>query len=128
MSALKPYAIWTDDCQGKKDFDGPLIWISTRYWPGPEGGGSMLVEIRPGSDVKISTLPYGSKPSAHSAIHLRLGPQEQDDGGGDYLIWREEEFWGDTEDAVKAQVEAWYSEQMNAVVALLGGISAFHKG
>ena len=127
MDALKPYATWTDDCQGKKDFDGPLISISTRYWPGPEGGGSMFVENKPGTAPKISTVPYGPKPSAHSAIHLRLGPAEKDDGGGEYLIWREKEFDGDTEDAVKTQVEAWCSEQMNAVVALMGGISAFHK-
>lgn len=30
-------ARWTDDCQGKKDFDGTIIDISSRYWP--RGGG-----------------------------------------------------------------------------------------
>ena len=125
---LKPYATWTDDCQGQKDFDGPLIWISTRYWPGPEGGGSMLIENRPRALLKISTVPYGPKPSAHSAIHLRLGPAEADDGGGEYLVWREKEFEGNTETEVKTLVEAWCSEQMNDVVTLLGGISSFHKG
>ena len=30
---LPPYFEWTDDSQGKKDYDGPLLSVSTRYWP-----------------------------------------------------------------------------------------------
>ena len=30
-------AKWTDDCQGKKDYDGKILCLSTRYWP--RGGG-----------------------------------------------------------------------------------------
>jgi hypothetical protein len=127
MTELKPYAQWTNDCQGKKDFDGPILSLSTRYWPGPEGGGTIVIITPPVGPVEISTVPYGARPSAHSAIHLRLGPQEPHDGGGDYRVWREAEFSGDTEAEVMAQVEAWGSEQMRQIVNLLGGILEFRK-
>lgn len=26
--------VWTDDCQGKKDYDGSLVRVTSRYWPG----------------------------------------------------------------------------------------------
>jgi hypothetical protein len=123
---LKAYAYWTHDCQGKQDFDGPLLSVSTRYWPGPEGGGFMMVNNGPGG-AQISTKPYGKQPSAHSSIILRLGPKEPNDGGGEYLVWREKEFSAPTEAEVKAEVEAWAAEQMVAVVALLGGIAQFKK-
>jgi len=124
---LKPYAGWTNDCQGKQDFDGPIISISTRYWPGPEGGGGMLVHTHPNKLPEISTVPYGSKPSAHSAIILRLGPPKTNDGGGDYLIWKERGFEADTEAQVKAaSVEQWCQEQIREIVSLLGGVDTFH--
>ena len=34
---LKVSARWTNDCSGKKDFDGRIVDLSTRYWP--RGGG-----------------------------------------------------------------------------------------
>lgn len=34
---MKIDAKWTPDCQGKKDYDGQILSISTRYWP--SGGG-----------------------------------------------------------------------------------------
>ena len=43
---MQPYAMWTDDCQGKKDYDGNMVSISTRYWPGPSGGGNDDVQYR----------------------------------------------------------------------------------
>lgn len=122
---LKPYAMWTDDCQGKKDFDGPLISISTRYYPGPDGGGFMVVKNYPGKPLGISEAPYGPKPTARSAVILNLGPCSANDGGGDALTWREMKFAGDTEADVKAQVEAWTVQQMRDIVNLFGGIKAF---
>lgn len=126
MTDRTPYAMWTDDCQGKKDFDGPIISLSTRYWPGPEGGGSMMVSNVAGK-VTIGTLPYGPRPSAHALIHLNIGPREDDDGGGGYLIWREKSFEADTEAAIKVEVEVWAKEQMKAIIALLGGESSFRE-
>ena len=121
---MQPYAMWTDDCQGKKDFDGPLLSVSTRYWPGPGGGAAMLVHVGP-EGGKIDDLPYGSKPTAHSCIILNVGPREERDGGGDSLTWSEKEFEADTEAEVKAQVEAWVTAEMKKIVSMLGGESAF---
>lgn len=97
---MKLYAQWMPDCQGKQDFDGPLISVSTRYWP----------------DF-----------TAHSSIILRLGPKQPNDGGGDYLVWRDRKFSGDTEAEVKSQVEAWAKMQMEDIVGLLGGEASFRK-
>ena len=119
---MKPYAMWTPDCQGKQSYDGEIISISTRYWPGPGGGGAMTFDPATGA---FGTLPYGKRPSAHSSILLNIGPREEHDGGGDYLVWRDREFEADTEAEVKALVEAWVAEQMADVVALLGGAGAF---
>ncbi|MEY4299492.1 MAG: hypothetical protein RIR25_728 [Verrucomicrobiota bacterium] len=97
-STFIPYAMWTPDCSGKQDFDGPLLSVSTRYWPDR---------------------------TAVCFIALRLGPVEQHDGGGDYLVWRRQDFAGGTETEVKHQVEMWAKAQMAYVVALLGGLAAF---
>ena len=125
LEDLAPYAMWSDDCQGKKDYDGRLISISTRYWPGPDGGGTMTYDTRTGV---IGSMPYGQRPSAHALILLMLGPQEsENDGGGEYLVWRDAEFNGDTEAGVKSQVETWVTERMRELVELMGGLTAFRK-
>jgi hypothetical protein len=88
-STLKPCAEWKNDCQGKKDFDGPILSVSTRYWPGP------------------------GRPSATTSIYLNIGPPGAD---VDDIIWRQRDFEADTEAEVKAAVESWVSEMM-AIVA-----------
>lgn len=120
---MQPCAEWTDDCQGKKDYDGRLLDISTRYWPGPAGGGTMTVDFR---TSEFGTLPYGPKPSAHSSILLRVGPPDCN-GYGDYLVWRDADFEAESETEVKVLVEAWVAQQMQEVVALLGGQTAFRE-
>jgi len=40
---MKPCAEWTDDCQGKKDYDGPIITIATRYWPDHTANAALLL-------------------------------------------------------------------------------------
>lgn len=117
---MLPCAAWTDDCQGKKDYDGRLLDISTRYWPGP-GGGSMTFDT---GTREFGTLPYGPKPSAKSSILLRHGEPDKY-GYGDYLVWREQKFEADTEAEVKFHVEAWVALQMAEIVTLLGGVPAF---
>lgn len=117
---LVPCAAWSNDCQGKKDYDGPLLRISTRYWPGPDGGGSMTFDTGTG---KMGTLPYGKQPSAKASILLLFGGEN----AGDYLVWREQEFEALTPAEVKAQVERWVQEQFNDVMRLLGGRAAFRE-
>lgn len=91
-----PCAKWTDDCQGKKDYDGRLLSISTRYWP----------------------TGYSAQPSAHTAIHINWGEPDQY-GYGDYTVLRSAEFTAQTEDEVKTLVEAWVKEQMTNIVKKL---------
>jgi hypothetical protein len=120
---MQPCATWSDDCQGKKDYDGRLLDISTRYWPGSDGGGTMIFDT---ITCEFGSLPYGARPSARSSILLRHGVPDQY-GYGDYLIWRSAKFEADTEAEVKDQVQKWVAAQMADVIALLGGLAAFRK-
>lgn len=120
---MQPCATWSDDCQGKKNYDGRLLDISTRYWPGPEGGGMMTFNT---GTREFGSLPYGPRPSAKSSILLLHG-EPDGNGYGDYLVWRSAEFEADTEQEVKALVEAWVAQQMADVIAMLGGDAAFKK-
>ena len=107
-------AEWDDDCCGKKDYDGPVCSVSTRYWP--RGGGHFIVHATPGREAKIegNEARPEVKPSATS--HLLINFQE-DDGLGGVLI--EKDFEAETFEEVKAQVEAWSQEQMDRAVAAL---------
>lgn len=118
---MKPYAMWTPDCGGAQDFDGPLLSVSTRYWPGPETGGFTVLH----GDGSVSKEPWGAQPHAAAAIHLRLGPRQEDDGGGDYLVWCEQDFEAPTEAEVKDLVERWVQAIMSDIVEALGGRPAF---
>jgi hypothetical protein len=120
---MQPCAAWSNDCQGKKDYDGRLLDISTRYWPGPAGGGTMTFNSANG---EIETLPYGPRPSATSSILLRHGAPDEN-GYGDYLVWRSADFEGETEADVKSKVEAWVAQQMADVISALGGTTAFRE-
>lgn len=113
---MKPCVAWTNDCQGKKDYDGRLLSISTRYWPGPGGGGATTFDSRTG---EFGTAPYGPRPKAHAAIHLNHDEPDQY-GYGDYAIWREADFEAETEAEVKALVERWVQDRFDEVRALLG--------
>lgn len=108
---IKLSAKWTDDCQGKKDYDGNIVCISTRYWP--RGGGFMLFD--PNADKKIQDNEDRPeiKPSAHSSICLV-------DGGIDENVpLIEKEFEAETEDEVKESVEKWAAEEMKKIVDTL---------
>ncbi|MGX4584041.1 hypothetical protein [Paenibacillus chitinolyticus] len=97
---MQKYALnaeWTDDCQGKKDYDGNIVSISTRYWP------------------ESDFTPIGGKfvkPHAKSELFLRFG--EHDD-----LTLDLKEFEGETFEEVKTQVEEWAQEKMDEIVQLL---------
>lgn len=98
MTDMKPCAAWSDDYGGKQDYDGRLLSISTRYWPG--------FKSRDG------------RPSAKASIVLNHGEPDQY-GFNDYAVWREREFSAETEAEVKAAVEAWVQEQFDEVRSLL---------
>lgn len=103
-------ATWTDDCQGKKDFDGPIISISTRYWP--RGGG--FSEIANGVWLENEDRPQ-IKPSATASIIVNLNGDDSDD-------LATKDFEGETFEVVKAAVESWANEQHARIVAAVRGL------
>jgi hypothetical protein len=109
-------ARWTDDCQGKKDYDGRIISLSTRYWP--RGGGFHVLS----KDHKEFALSEDAaiRPSAHASIHLNFGEPDEY-GYGDYRALAEMLFEADTEDEVKAQVEVWAKNKFEQIIALVDG-------
>lgn len=114
IDEMKPCCKWTDDCQGKKDYDGRLLSVSTRYWPGV-GGGAMTFDTRTGF---IGEAPYGQRPSATAAIVLNYGEPDQY-GYGDSIDLAKADFEADTEAEVKSQVEAWVQKQFDDIRRLL---------
>ena len=95
-------AHWTDDCQGKKSFDGFVVLIDTRYWP--------------------RNYDRDGKPSAKSSIDINFKDED-----GQYLVYGygdnesliEADFKADTEEEVKAQVEIWVQTQFERIVTAL---------
>ena len=104
---------WTLDCQGKQDYDGNIVTISTRYWP--RGGGFSTYDNETGEWRGNEHRP-DLWPSAHAALHLKYRKAE---GYDDYVILVEAEFEGETETEVKAQVERWVKSQYDKVAALM---------
>jgi hypothetical protein len=90
---------WTDDCQGKKDFDGDIVLLSTRYWP--RGGGYSAMDST-GNWQHNKDRPH-IRPSARSAITV-LGVE---------VAFFEVE--ADTEGMVKERVEAWARIQIERI-------------
>lgn len=98
---------WTNDCQGKKDYDGEFVSVSTRYWP--QGGGVWAVHHVLGEPVVIDENPApGEPPSAHSTIYVGES------------IWQEKEFEATTPEEVFRAVEEWVNEQFRAVAEMFG--------
>jgi hypothetical protein len=110
ITDFAPAARWTPDCNGKQDYDGRLLSISTRFWPA----------------WKSSV----GRPSAHAAIlidHTVLydNPDRTDEWESDYATLSEAEFAADTDDAVKLQVEEWVRSECVRILTALG-VSALH--
>lgn len=96
---------WTDDCQGKKNYDGSLVRVSSRYWP--RGGGYSVFDTdRPELGFRTNE-EQGIRPSATSSIVVC----------GSDVISRE--FEADTQGEVQAAVETWVNEQRARIVAAL---------
>jgi hypothetical protein len=110
-------ASWTHDCNGKQDFDGPIIEISTRYWP--RGGGFMGFDTATCRFEENEDRPE-IKPSAHSAIVLRDIEEDHD------RTIAESDFEAETEAEVKRQVEEWANAQRQRIIAALDREFHFH--
>lgn len=102
---------WTPDCSGKQDFDGGLVEVSTRYWP--RGGGFLVVRCGPeGTTVEDNDARPEIRPSATSTIYLG---NCRDDFYDDAERLARQSFEGDTEEEVKAAVEAWVAAQFQRI-------------
>lgn len=111
---MKLAAKWTPDCGGKKDYDGDILSVSTRYWP-EDGGFYVLTDER--GFRKNDIL---SKPSAHSSLVFWNGEHgTRKDTGGDYVVLVDAEFEGETFDEVARQVEKWAQQQTDRAVKAL---------
>jgi hypothetical protein len=106
---MKINARWMNDCGGKKDFDGNLVSISTRYWP--EDGGFYVITDERGLRKNDILGPC----EAHATIGLRERGAEEDDEYGRLHKLTDETFTGDSYEAVRVQVEAWAQKQMDRV-------------
>jgi hypothetical protein len=105
-------AEWTNDCQGKKDFDGEIVSLSTRYWPRGGGFGLMVRNEAGVLEIENNDARPEIKPSAKSSILL------------DGECVTSEEFDGETFEDVAAQVEAWAKEQHAKIVAAIENLFA----
>jgi hypothetical protein len=110
---LRHTAVWTDDCQGKKDFDGNAVAISTRYWPGYS---TVFDLARP--ELGLHQIPTGG-PSATAALVVLHQPVTIQGSYHERLILAEQDFEGPTEADVKRQVEEWVRAQFERMVAVL---------
>lgn len=105
---MKPAAEWTNDCCGKKDYDGKIVVVSTRYWP---KGGSTMVFDSGHPELGLRAYDDGSPASAHSSILLV--------GSGEELVLTEVQKTGAGFNEVSLAVEEWVQEQMNRIESAL---------
>lgn len=99
---------WKPDCQGKWDYDADLVMLSCRYWP--RGGGYTTFNTATGKVENNNDRP---QIPPHACATILFG-----DDCGDAPIARED-FTGETEEEVKAMVEAWSAYAMSRVEAAI---------
>lgn len=97
-------AEWTYDCSGKMDYDGPVVSISTRYWP--RGGGFFVLNA---GQFQGNEARPEIRPSAKSRILLHYA-------GGEYEELISRGFEADTEQEVRRMVEEWVRVQFREIV------------
>lgn len=118
-SEYKIAAQWSDDCNGKKDYDGPILSLSTRYWP--RGGGFMVFDTaNPNLGLRDSADAYDTCPSAASSLLLTIATGDDPEDTTDLFLAREE-FEGETYEEVRQKVESWAQTQMDRVIKALVG-------
>jgi len=119
---MLPCARWKDDCQGKKNYDGPLLSISCRYYPTAkeQAEGSHWNYISGNGELEAHLYEADGKASAIASIILEDGPLDENDTPSGYRTWRESEFVGDSCAEVKTLVEQWVQQQFDEIRTLLG--------
>lgn len=95
---------WEPDCQGKWDYDYPLVSLSCRYYP---RGGGYDVYHNGAWEVNEDRPEIG--PTAQASICIG------DLVNGPYETLAEAYFGGKTESEVKRQVELWAEEMIERV-------------
>ena len=101
MPSLDYAFTWTPDCQGKWDYDGEIIHVSTRYWG--RGGSAHIFQGGQLVSTRESPERQHIKPSAHSTIYFMNRK----------LV--DKEFEGETEVEVKQAVEEWVDGQIKRI-------------
>lgn len=103
-SRRAPRIEWTNDCQGKKNFDGSLVSVSTRYWP--RGGG-------------FSVLPPGEHEWQENDSRPHIRPAARVSIGFDFADDREElvknYFEGESFEEVRDKVETWVEDHFRLI-------------
>lgn len=116
--SLQIDAEWTDDCSGKKNFDGNIISIDTRYWP--RGGGFMTFDTSTNEFDNGEISRSHILPSANSSLRLYYKEDANSDGyDPGYVDLATMKFEAETEAEVKQLVETWANEQMRTIVSLV---------
>lgn len=79
-------AKWTHDCQGKMDYDGNILSISTRYWPGSyqangyvSAKSALVLWGADGEDVELSVREFEAEDFATLAPRVEEWAQGQMD-------------------------------------------------
>jgi len=104
MAERRCAAEWTNDCSGKMDYDGPVLSVSTRYWP--RGGGFFVLNA---GEIQQNDARPEIKPSARSSIILHYADEEYEE-----LI--SQHFEAETEQKVRRMVETWVHAQFRAIL------------
>ena len=107
---IQTAARWTPDCQGKQNFDGPIVEVSTRYWP--PGGGFSLFDATTGKWDDDEDRPE-VLPEAKCSIVIR------DEADRDRVL-TSKKFTAATEHEVKRKVETWVQQQFDRITRSLG--------
>jgi hypothetical protein len=108
-------ADWTDDCQGKKDYDGEILSISTRYWP--RGGGFSILQNVPGKSLSFEENESRPeiRPSAKSVLVIwhRANGERKD------IVITSKSFEAETFEQIESEVRDWAQEQMDRAVGAI---------
>ncbi len=98
-------ANWTDDCQGKKNYDGQIISIQSRFWPTIDLTNPDVRRILPSAKAAI-------------CIHFK-SKQKSGEMTENQIILIEREFEDQSEEVVKEQVEVFCEYEFMKIANIL---------